>query len=66
MTKILLSNHFATPVRFSVGKRRYSPLVQLDNLGHRIIKELVCSEQVRVVTGNTIVLQNCSPVIYPN
>lgn len=55
MTKILLSKHFALPVHFAVGKI-YSPVVQLDNLGHRIIKELLHSEQVRVVTGNTIAL----------
>ena len=56
MTKILLSKHFTMPVHFSVGKIYYSPIVQLDNLGHKIIKDLVHSEQVRMVTGNTVVL----------
>lgn len=57
MTKILLSKHFTMPVHSSPGKIYYSPIVQLDNLGHRIIKELlVRSEQVRRVTGNSTAL----------
>lgn len=44
MTKILISKHFALPVHFSVGII-YSPILQLDNLGQRIIKELLHSEQ---------------------
>lgn len=56
MTKRLLSKHFTMPVHFSVVKIYYSPIVRLDNLGRRIIKELVHSEQVPMVTGNTAAL----------
>lgn len=46
MTKILLLKHFIMPVHFSVCKIYYSPIVWLDNLRHKIVKELVHSETV--------------------
>lgn len=51
MTKTLLSKHFTMSAHFSAGK---SPMVWLDNLGHVIAKELVHSEQVHIITGNTL------------
>lgn len=54
MTKTLLSKHFTMSAHFSAGKIYYSPMVWLDNLGHVIAKELVHSEQVHIITGNTL------------